>query len=528
MATTRNCPFCGKLTDAKLDNCVHCGGFLRGKTGAPEKPEAKKESGERSETCPNCGALVREGEIICKSCHVNLLTGKKVAEEKPLPEAEPSRTPWLVAGIAGAGIVVAALIVLAVFLLRDPVKRAVRYAEEGRVSEATALLEEHVANNPEDGEAYLQLGRMLWASADYISAAAAFDKAFQFNNQEPDAVVFEVLSRARASRTVVTAEQVQALEQLVEARPDYAQGWHLLALARGAMGDATGQIEALNRLAELEPLAPELTAALGIAHARAGNTAEAISTLDAAAAGVEQSADVAAIQGIVLSLEGEADRALPLIEKAVAQGTAYRAEALTQLGLLLLGEGRYDAAQKYLQEVIAARNAPPAATYYYAVSLQAQDLGDVALSEFERLAEDAQNPYSGRAAVRMAQIHLNAGRPEEAVTAVDIAEDREDASRAAVETVRGRVQSANGNVQGAQTAFRAAVGADPAYAPARLELGLWYVSNSDPAQGIRELQRYLELVEPEDPTARAMEVEALIQHLQNSSRAERAGMEGTQ
>ena len=30
----KNCPYCGKLTDPKLDNCVHCGAAL-GDDGVP-------------------------------------------------------------------------------------------------------------------------------------------------------------------------------------------------------------------------------------------------------------------------------------------------------------------------------------------------------------------------------------------------------------------------------------------------------------------------------------------------------------
>jgi len=65
-----NCPYCGKLTDPNLDNCVHCGGFMKKQDAG--KPMPKSEA--TSQTCPSCRALVREGDIICVACGTNLLT----------------------------------------------------------------------------------------------------------------------------------------------------------------------------------------------------------------------------------------------------------------------------------------------------------------------------------------------------------------------------------------------------------------------------------------------------------------------
>ena len=124
MATMINCPFCGKLTDPKLKSCPHCGGVIPKGGGEPELLGARPKKPEQ--TCPNCHAVVQEGDIICVACGTNLLTGHKVAEERKKQAAQVERRfPWaIVLAVAGL-LAVIALIVLVMILTADPVGRGV-------------------------------------------------------------------------------------------------------------------------------------------------------------------------------------------------------------------------------------------------------------------------------------------------------------------------------------------------------------------------------------------------------------------
>ncbi|MFO7975415.1 MAG: zinc ribbon domain-containing protein [Candidatus Hydrogenedentota bacterium] len=123
-----NCPYCGKLTDPRLDNCVHCGGFLRKKAA----PGQQRSAGEK-ETCPNCGALVQPGDIICVACGTNLLTGQRITEEQPAPAEAKKRAfrlpsvnlKWLGIGTLGFLVVVILLFVLVSILSKDHVQAAI-------------------------------------------------------------------------------------------------------------------------------------------------------------------------------------------------------------------------------------------------------------------------------------------------------------------------------------------------------------------------------------------------------------------
>ena len=73
-----------------------------------------------------------------------------------------------------------------------------------------------------------------------------------------------------------------------------------------------------------------------------------------------------------------------------------------------------------------------------------------------------------------------------------------------------------GDDRSAHEAFKQAVQADGAYAPARLERGLLFIKSQAFNEGIRELKRYTELVDPSLPDARVDAVEKLIEQLEES------------
>ena len=74
-----------------------------------------------------------------------------------------------------------------------------------------------------------------------------------------------------------------------------------------------------------------------------------------------------------------------------------------------------------------------------------------------------------------------------------------------------------GDLTGAQESFRKAIAANEAYPAAHLEHGLAYVSRGALSEGIRELKRYLELVEDGVPGGRVNEVDLLVIQLEQAS-----------
>ncbi|MCP4645097.1 MAG: tetratricopeptide repeat protein [bacterium] len=510
MATTINCPFCGKLTDPKLDNCVHCGGFLQSQEGADQK-----KGDARSQTCPSCGALVREGDIICVACGTNLLTGQKIAEEKALPESVERSVPWGIIGLVTAGIVVVGLGVGAVFLFRNPVDRARRLAAENRRTEAAELLTKYVTSHPERGDAHYELGRLHFDFRDYEAAADSFEKAFDYMPEKKEAALFAALSHARGEEAGAIDRQVSVLRKLTKRFPNDGQAAFLLALALGAQGDSAGQLDALRNARGAGVSAGDLSETQGIASALQGDYEQARSQLSQAVLANPGNADTQLLETLVDRLSGNGTASTGDLEALANKSSTLQEEALTQLGLRLVTEGRFLEAEDYLREVIAMGNPAPSVRFYHAVCLQARGQNQDALRELELLA-DMNNAISGHAGVHAAQIHLALGSRDRAVTALTKASRKEGVNQAAVDTVRGRIAVLEGNDAEAREAFRRAIGRDPSYAPARLENGLWYIRNAVTAEGIRELEQYLALVDENDPNARALEVGALVSQLRQS------------
>ncbi|MBM3290334.1 MAG: hypothetical protein FJY92_09300, partial [Candidatus Hydrogenedentes bacterium] len=197
MPTMINCPYCGKLTDPQLDSCVHCGGFLKKQSG----PRAARRSSSSSQTCTNCGALIQEGDIICVACGTNLLTGQKIAEERKqqavkAPAAQNNTMYYVIGGVLAVAIVGAGVFA-AVRLMGDPISRAKRLANGGRMLDAVELLKTHTAKQTDDADAFFALGKLQWLSNDMASAAQNFEKAARLGPSNIEAVRLAVLAYAQ-------------------------------------------------------------------------------------------------------------------------------------------------------------------------------------------------------------------------------------------------------------------------------------------------------------------------------------------
>lgn len=504
MATTISCPNCGKVTNAHLDNCVHCGGALKkaprhGDTAAPG----------RSQTCPNCGALVQEGDIICVACGTNLLTGQQIVDDRPLvAEPESSGFPWLVVGLCA--LVVLVLIILAVVLLGgDAVGKAEELIEQGQTLEALEILDKHLEKKPDDARGQFLRGKLHWLGTQYEHAAKSLDQAATLDPTNEDAAVLAALSYAKLGDDRQLAKAVAVLEPLVARSPANGEAWQLLAQVRGAQGDTSGQIDALRRAVTLRPAEMRPLVSLGIARAVAGEYAAAAGDLAKGA-----SADAAAAAGMVAALQGNAREAGASLDYAVKGETAIQKEALVQLGMLQLAEGSPIEASAHFGQALRLSPGDGTARFFNALCFDAQGNSRDALTDLESLSKGG-GAYAADASVQMARIYLRMNETGLALEAADRALGL-GAEGVVYHTTRGRIYAATGEADRAREAIRAAIKADPQYAPAHLENGLLYVQLGMPGEGIQELRRYLELVDPSLPDALTEQVRALVDHLQQT------------
>ena len=509
-----NCPYCGKLTDPQLDSCVHCGGFLKKQSGS----RAQRRSSQSSQTCTNCGALIQEGDIICVACGTNLLTGQKIAEERKqqaaakAPAAKDNTRYYIWGGALAAAIIIVA-IVIAVSMLGDPIGYAKRLANSGRLLDAIKFLETHTTKHTDDAAAFFELGTLHWLSKDMSSAAQNFEKAARLDPANTDAVRLAVLSYSQTKTPAGLDAQIALLEKAAQDHPDAADLQYLLGLTRGANQDLAGQTQALDAARGLKPGDGAIERAAAIAHALQADLGKAADQLQNAD---PSSADTLAAHGIVASMQGDAAAAAKKLEDAIAAKTSIEGDVLTRLGLLLIEHGNYGEALTRLNDAATKNPSNGTARYFRALCMDRQRLTSQALSEYDDLAQK-EGPYQSRAAVQAAHLYLAQQNADRAVqTLGHVPPPTVPADLAELETVRGRANVMLNDFNAAQAAFRKAAQADPGYAPAHLEIGLLLIQTQDFSEGIRELERYLKLVDPNDADAGASQVKALVDQLRRS------------
>lgn len=503
-----NCPYCGKLTDPKLAACPHCGG--------PMQPKAPPPPPRSEHRCPTCSAPIQDGDIICVRCGTNLLTGQKITEERKEEAAASARNLRPALLIAG-GVLLAICIGLALYLLLQPnaVKRAQDLYREGRGLEAIHLLEEHVEAAPADVEAHRLLAEVRLANGQFLPAADSYETVRRLDPGDLAAGFRAVAALERAPGQAPLNRQATLLRTMTQDHPASERAWFLLALALARSGDSAAAIDAARRAAEIAGPTESAHKTQALAHAMEGDIEAARQHLNRIRDAASADGDIAAAIGAVANLAGDTAESRAYLQQALEQGASVANIARARLGLLLLMEGNPQAAHPLLEQ--AARGAAPVPEAAFLDSLARYAMGQraVAMTGLEAVVEQG-GTLAAEASALLAALYLDAGNASRARDSLAYARQN-NAPRALVETLEGRLQLAEGDESGAQAAFRRAVEADPAYGGARLEMGLLYIRRGAINEGVRELERYLELVQDDPAAVRANEIRVLVQQLRQTT-----------
>jgi len=514
-----NCPYCGKLTDPKLESCPHCGGPMHAKT-----PPQEVAASRVLHRCPSCKSPVQDGDIICVRCGTNLLTGEKIAAGRIVeaPESERRTWLWITAGVVAALLLVAGLSGAYIYLSRDPVQEALRLGHAGDFLEAVNVLEAYVSNHPKKAEAHLVLGKLRWQQGqDYARAAEAFREAASLDADDPAAGMLAVVAASRIPGEEGRAQTINALRREVERHPESSRARYLLALALGVNQDYAAEIQELRQVLADTPNDPEARRALGLAYALSGDTPAAVRELEEVLQLQPDDGAAAAALGMVTNLQGDSREAAVRLAQALASGTSVAPAARTRLGLLYLEQGDVEQALPLLRDARAESSSDPVAQFFYAVCLHAGKLDSEALVEYDRILS-AGGPYAADAATLSAMIYLQQGLLQRASDTVARAIQLGGPS-AERYTIQGRIRLLEGDENEAQQAFRNAIRTDPDYAAAHLESGLLYVGRGVLSEGVRALERYLALVGENTAGTRAPEIELLVNQLRQTIEGSASG-----
>lgn len=512
MATMIKCPFCGGLVDGTSEHCIHCGGPLTAKGKQPGG------TGTAPSLCPNCKHPVEAGDIVCTKCGTNLLTGEKIVEERQKAKgtrgASVGRFLAYMIAVVVLVALAAALVMGAMYLMRDPANEARRLALSGNLAEASEVLQTHLRNTPEDVAAQFLLGQIYWQGQQYDLAAEAFETtARQGGPQEREALILAVLAAERKPETADHKHLLTLVDTAVQQR--YSQDAELLklqALLHGMEEEYQGQEEAL-REARIQggEFAPALP---GIASALAKELEQAEQYLDEALkTDVEDAATVVA-RALVHLMQGEREKAAALFETAGAITPKMDGMIKLQQGILYLQQEEPGKALSLLTDAKKLLPDDMRAAFFHGLCLQENKLFEEAITALEPITA-VDNPYAGIAALQMAEVFMEQNNLDRAAVLVRQAgESGLNTARQA--TLQGRIYALQNAPEKAEQAYRRAISMTADYPAAHLELGLLLVNRGAVDAGLQELEQYLELATAYPGQMRANEIEVLVTQLQQT------------
>lgn len=330
---------------------------------------------------------------------------------------------------------------------------------EGDVSGALALLDKVIASDPANEHAGVAKGYLLWlARQDGAAALAAHRKVLEVNprNVAARAEVVTILFRQgqvaeaktefeklreqapRHPESVFFEAQFAYLDQrysrareladvLLKLTPDHMRALELAAAAEYQLGNDAQAQAFLARALKVNPNLVLSRQILAQSLLRAGQPAKAIEALGPTLSGPGANADSLAMAGGAYLQLGDAKRADAAFKQA-AQVAPGSAKVRTQVALAMLGTGSSEVALRELEEV-AASDRGPRADLALISSLIARQDGPAALKAIDGLA-------------------------------------RKTPKLPLADQLRGQVQIATRQADGARRSFEAALAKDPSYFPA--------------------------------------------------------------
>ena len=152
----------------------------------------------------------------------------------------------------------------------------------GDIKAARAPFEKAVALNPGFGPAQTNLGLILVQAGDLPGAAEHLDRAIQILGHTSDAAYAHYLRAKVYSGQNDAQKAVAQLQEAVALRPDFAEAWSDLGLARRATLDDTGALTAYKRAVQLRPTDAIAQYRLGAEYLRDGQAHAAVEHLEQA------------------------------------------------------------------------------------------------------------------------------------------------------------------------------------------------------------------------------------------------------
>lgn len=267
----------------------------------------------------------------------------------------------------------------------ENVERAEHLLAEGQADEAKALLEQEVADHPDDPRAQLDLGLANELLGDPEAAEAAYRAAIEADSTFAEALNNLGLLLRDQDRL---DEAIEYLRRAVEVRSDFASGWVNLALALEERGDLREARDAYQKAVRFAPRDPMSRANLGLVYLKLGNTEQAVIELRRALPLARGNAPALQAIGNGLRLAGEPAQAVTAMRRAIeAREEGPTPALLSELSLAELASGDREAATATLEQALELDDGYATAHYLLGNVLAAQQRYREAATHFQRYLE---------------------------------------------------------------------------------------------------------------------------------------------
>lgn len=319
-----------------------------------------------------------------------------------------------------------------------------------------------------DAKIALAVGKAVADAGQDDLALPILERAHELEPQSTAAAYQLALVLQRGNRV---DEATKLLKSVVEAEPNNSDALVNLGLALSQRHEARDAVPFLQRAVALEPGNTTAHQDLAAAYLQVNETADAILELQAALKLSPESPQLHYNLGAAYKIEDDAAHAIPELETAAKlDPTAYEPQYL--LGVLYMQQARYEEAAPRLEASLKLhpQNGDGWATLgsvYNKLNRLPEAVNS--LQEAIRQLPDQADPHLTLAAVLVRQ-----NQPETATaerkTAANLMRAHMNFQRAEVATNSGKSLMKDGKVDDAIVEFRNAIGFDPRYAEAHLEL----------------------------------------------------------
>jgi len=187
--------------------------------------------------------------------------------------------------------------------------------QHGYLDQAAASFKQVAASQPDNAEAFYNLGTLFLRKNDLAQAQ-------------------------------------KFLTQTVVLKPDYPEAWNNLGMIAAQQNDATTAIQNFRRSLELRPDYVTAILNLGNVFRRQGNLSEAETLLNKAVQFEPENPEANYSLGMLFARQNDNVRAESLLQKAVSQRPNY-AEAINNLGVLFIRDGKNSEAEQQFKACIS-------------------------------------------------------------------------------------------------------------------------------------------------------------------------------